>query len=549
MRMSGGQAVVEILRQEGIEYIFGIPGATEVFFMDAMEDCPDIQYILGLHEVAAAGMAEGYARTSGRPAVLNLHTAAGLAAALPMVFNACAGGVPLIITAGQQDTRLLASDPALAGDLVGIAGPFTKWASEIAHVEDIPAVFRRAFRFAQHPPAGPVFISLPQDVMSSSLDLEYRRDSSLFTRVYPSPESVQAAARLLAGAHNPAMIVEDGVAKSGALREVVALAEITGSRVYEYWMSDVNFPLDHPLHSGDLDLTSLRTRELLEKVDVLVAVGAELFSQPVYLDSPLLTPATRIIQIDDDPRQIGKNFPVEAALEGDIRSAAACLTLALAENMTGEEKEAAAVRAKIIGEEKRRGDAAFAEKALKERDNVPISPARLMQEIRENLKPGTRIVDDCWSNSAILRRTLAFNEPGSYQRSRSGGSIGWGLPGALGVKLASPERPVVCISGDGSAMWSVQSLWTAAHYNIPVTFIICANGCYQQVRNMKAVIMGTAAQGRNLGTTLCQPQNNFCRIAEGMGVAAQRVDRPEQLKSALRQAFDLNKPNLVEVKL
>jgi len=170
-----------------------------------------------------------------------------------------------------------------------------------------------------------------------------------------------------------------------------------------------------------------------------------------------------------------------------------------------------------------------------------------MQEIKNNLKPGTRIVDDCWSCSAVLRHTLGFSEAKSYQRSRGGGSFGWGLPGALGVKLASPDRPVVCISGDGSALWSIQSLWTAAHYGIPVTHIICANACYQQVRNMKALLMAEKAKGRYLGTSLGHPQNDFCKIAEGMGVQAQRVERPEQLGPALQQAFSVDKPNLVEV--
>jgi benzoylformate decarboxylase len=547
MQMTGGQAVLEIFRREGVQYIFGMPGATEIFFMDALEDCPDIKYVLGLHEVVVAGMAEGYARTSGKVGVLNLHTGTGLSAALPMLSNAYQGGVPLVITAGQQDTRLLAYEPALAGELVRLAGPFTKWATEIIHAEDFPTVFRRAFKLATQPPTGPVFVSLPQNIVASNLNFEYVKGASAYTRVHPDLESIEVAAELLADARSPAIIVEDGVAKSGALAEVVRFAELIGARVYQCWMSDVNFPVDHTLYAGDLDLGSPATREILAKADVLVAIGTELFGLPVYLGESLMPPTTRLVHIDNNGRQIGKNFPVASGIEGDIKVAVADLTSALIRKMRPEKLEGAQVRARAIGEEKQKADKIFAEKMFREKEKVPISVTRLMQEVRDNLKVGTRIVDDCWSCSAILRRTLQFSEAKSYQRARGGGSIGWGLPGAVGVKLASPDRPVVCISGDGSAMWSIQSLWTAAHYDIPVTYIICANACYQQVRNMKALILKEKAGGRYLGTYLEEPRNDFCKIAEGMGIQAQRVEKPEQLKSVLQRAFGSEKPNLVEV--
>ncbi|HWU38939.1 MAG TPA: thiamine pyrophosphate-dependent enzyme, partial [Candidatus Acidoferrum sp.] len=333
----------------------------------------------------------------------------------------------------------------------------------------------------------------------------------------PDPATIEVAADLLSRAQNPAIIVEDGVAKCDALAEVVRLAEAIGARVYEWWMSDVNFPTDHPLHAGDLDLVSLRTRDTLATVDVLVAIGTALFSQPIYLEKPLLSSATQIVHIDESAWQIGKNFPVAAGIEGNIKVAVSELLSALSRKMSAHAQEAASARAKRIGAEKQKAETLLAGKALAERDSVPIAATRLMQEIRETLPPGTRIVDDCWSSSAALRRIVQFSEAKSYQRARGGGSIGWGLPGALGVKLASPDRPVVCVSGDGSAMWSIQSLWTATHYNLPVTFVICANACYQQVRNMKALLMGGRAKGRYLGTSLRPPQNDFCKIAEGMG--------------------------------
>jgi benzoylformate decarboxylase len=547
--MTGRQSIMEIMRAEEVKYIFGLHGITESYFMDALEDYPDIQYILGLHEVVCAGMAEGYARTSGKPGVLNLHTGTGLSAALPMLCNAYKGGVPLVVTVGQQDKRLLAYEPDLAADIVRIGGPVTKWATEINYASEISTIFRRAFRVAAHPPTGPVLISLPQNIMNDTLDFEYEKGAPTFTASHPDERAIEIAVDLLAGAKNPAIIVEDGVAKGDALSEVVELAELLGARVYQPWMADVNFPLNHPLYAGDLNLTSLTTRRILEKIDVLVVIGALFFSQPLYLPESLVPPGLKIIQIDNNPWQIGKNIPVSSGIEADIKVAVSDLIQALSKEMKTKAVQHSKSRTMIISQEKAQADKQFAEIALKERNNLPISVTRLMQEIKDNIKPGTRIVDDSWTCSSILRRTMGFSEPKSFQRARGAGSIGWGLPGALGVKLASPDHPVVSICGDGSAMWSIQSLWTAARYNIPVTFIICVNNSYKQVRVLKHVLMGQKAMGRYLGTDLSNPQNDFCKIAEGMGIEAYRVKKPEQLKPSLKSAFKADKPNLVEVYL
>jgi benzoylformate decarboxylase len=312
-------------------------------------------------------------------------------------------------------------------------------------------------------------------------------------------------------------------------------------------MADVNFPTYHPLYMGDIDISNLKTRDMLATVDVLVVIGAAFFAQPIRLPQPLVLPVTKIIQLDNNPWQIAKNFPVASGIEGDIKMSTGELIKALKKGLPAEAKANASKRAELISQETQKRRSAFTEKAQKEKDHIPIAVTRLMTEIRDALRPGTLIVDDCWSCSAILRQTLDLKEPLSYQRSRGGGSIGYGLPGALGVKLGSPGRPVVAIVGDGSAMWSIQSLWTAAHYNIPVTFIVCANSIYRQVRRMKNLIMGEKARGRYLGTDLNHPRNDFCKMAEGMGVSAQKVESPEQLNGVLTTALGSGKPNLVEV--
>ncbi len=253
-RTTAKRALMEIIRAEGVKYVFGIPGATEIHFMDALEGAGDIRYVLGLQEVVCAGMAEGYARATGRPGFLNLHTAPGLAAATPLLYNAQLGRVPLVVTVGQNDSRLLQRDPHLSGDIVGIGKTFAKWSTEVAHAEDVPIAIRRAFKMAMQPPTGPVVVSLPQDVLQQEFDFIEAPSTPVYSRLRPDPAAVRCAVDILAEAQNPLLLVESGVARSEALAEVVEFAELAGARVYQNWMADVNFPVGHPQYLGDLDL-------------------------------------------------------------------------------------------------------------------------------------------------------------------------------------------------------------------------------------------------------------------------------------------------------
>ena len=544
--LTGREALMELLAKEGVEYVFGMPGATEILMMDALEDHPEIKYVLGLHEVVCLGLAEGYSRTSGKIGVVNLHTGPGLAAALPMLYNACLNRAPLLVTVGQQDSRLFMQDPPLSGDLVGMAGPFTKWSTEVLYAADIPLAIQRAVSVASHPPFGPVLVSLPQNAMDQQIDFEYVPRGQAFTCLRPDTQAIKKAVEVLSVAKSPAIIVGAGVAQSEAATEAVTLAELIGAAVYDPWMSEVNFPVNHPQYLGELNLAVPLAKEILKKADALVGIGVQLFSQPFYSPEPLVSRTTKIIQVDHNPWEIGKNFPVVAGIEGDIKASLVEMNDALTKNMSAQAREAASARAREIAKEKHRNTEAYVEKARNERDRVPVTVSRLMEELKDLLPPGTRVVDDCWSSSSTLRRSIDFKEPKSYQRT-CGGSIGWGMPGALGVKLASPDRPVVAVVGDGSAMWSIQSLWTAARYQIPVTYVICANASYCQVKMMKTLLMGERAKGRYLGMDLDSPRIDFAHMAQAMGVSGQKVEQPGQLRVALRSALESGKPALVEV--
>ena len=481
--MTGGQAVAEILRLEGVKYVFGVPGTTELPFLDALEGNLDIKYISSLHEIIAIGMAEGYARASGKVGVVNLHTLPGVASAIGGLINAHGGGIPLVLTAGQQDSRQLMEQPELSGDLKTMVTPFTKWSTEVYHVPDIPLAFRRAFKIAKHPPTGPVFVSLPVNLQSENFEFEYIPSMSTFAGLPRDQKAIEKAAELLASAQAPAIIVGWGVTDYNAVPEVVKLAGLTGARVYKQWMADMDFPGNHPQYLDDIfSLPNPKIVEILKATDVMVGIGIPIFRRLRYLPNAVQTSSLKIIQIDDDPWEIAKNFPPAVAVEGDIKASVAELCNALERKMTPQAQQAAISRAKEITIQKEKARQAFLKKVEAERDAVPISDSRLMQELGECLEPGTLIVDESWTSGPPMRQLINFTEPKSFYRLRDGGNIGWGMAAALGVKLASPDRPVVAVVGDGAAIFSIQSLWVAAHYNIPVTFIICANGCYRAIK-------------------------------------------------------------------
>jgi benzoylformate decarboxylase len=546
--MTGRKALMEILHHEGVEYVFGLPGATEILFMEALETQKDIRYVLCLHEVIAVGAAEGYARTSGKAGFLNLHTGPGVAAAMGLLFNAQRGGIPLVVTAGQVDTRLLLRDPHLSGQLVKMASPLVKWGAEVCYTADIPVVMQRAFKMAKQPPTGPVFVSLPQDVLDQSLDFEYTPGMPVLTQMRPDMDAINRAAELLVSAQHPVLLVESGVTRNGALAEVVRLAELIGARVYQQWMADVNFPNQHPLNMGDIRISDPRSRKMLEKCDVIVAIGCQLFGQELYVPEALLARHTRVIQIDDDPWEIAKNFPVSVGVQGNIKASVSELTELLEKTLPVQAKEAARDRVRDITRETDEIRTAFLKQTEAERQkNTSVTGAHLVLELRDALKPGTIVVDDCWSLSAALRGILNLSEPGSFQRCRGGGSIGEGIPSAIGVKLAAPERPVVAVCGDGSAAWSIQGLWTVAHDNLPITYIVVHNASYRTVKNFWMALLGGKPDDRHLGMEMDEPAIDFAKMAESMGVHGESVNRPGELGKVLKAALESDKPNLVEV--
>ena len=541
---------MEMLITHGVEYIFGNPGTTELPIMDGMQDYPNLKYILGLQEASAVAMADGYARASGKCSFVNLHIAGGLANGISMLYNAYRGGTPLILTAGQSDTRMLVEEPLLSGDLVEMCRQYSKWSGEVRHATDVPVAIRRAFRTALTPPTGPVFLSLPWNVLDEEADLDLTPASPVYARIRPDAEALERAAGLLAGAENLLMLVGDRVAQAGAVSEAVRVAEILGARVAAAIYSEVNFPTDHPQFEGLLNLNSPATSETFSQNEVILAVGCNIFSRFLYLP-PLLSKKIKLVHLDVSAWEIEKNHPVEVGIWGDIKIGLKDLSEALGNMMSGAQQEAAGIRASRLAEAKAQLQASYLEEARHAWDQQPMDPARLFIEMKEVLPKNTIIVSEAITSTLPLFRAMTFDEPGSFFSLR-GGALGWAIGGALGIQLARADRPVVCIVGEGSAMYGIQGLWTAAYYDLPVTYVICNNRSYRILKqfliNYYYPALGLEdRQSDYIGMNFSKQPLDCAGVARGFGVEGFRVDKPNQLRATLEKALSLGRPSLVDV--
>jgi benzoylformate decarboxylase len=548
--MAGRRAIMEIFTAAGVQYIFGNPGTTELGFLDMLQDYPQCQYIMCLHESIALGAAQMYANASGKTGVVNLHVAPGLGNALGALYNATIGKMPLVVTAGQQDSRMLVREPILSYDLVAMAKPLTKWAVQLQHVEEIPVVLPRAFKVAQDAPRGPVFLSLPSNVIDQEADLHLPALSTPYRRTRPDPEGVTAAAALLAGANQPVIICGDGVAAAQAQAELVQVAEHLGAQVWNTVIAGaLSFPSSHPQFRGELPGEYATIRRALGNADVVLAVGADLFDEVFYSEGLPLPAGCTLIHVDDSSWEIGKNLPTAIGLLADPKLALQELSEVLIPNIAGAAQQRAAERRAAMRAQKQQEHERQEQRAREHWDSAPIAPARLMATLRDCLPHNVVLYNEAITATADLLRTLLLEQPGSLFGNHGGG-IGQGLPGALGVKLANPDRPVVALIGDGSAMYTVQSLWTAAHHHIPVVYIILSNRSYRILKlNMNRYRRSIQiAPGRPYPfMDLTEPALDFVTIAHGMGVAGQRVTRPDDIQPVVTAALALGTPYVVEV--
>ncbi|HET7478519.1 MAG TPA: benzoylformate decarboxylase [Rubrobacteraceae bacterium] len=511
------EVTFDLFRRLGTTTIFGNPGSTELPFLKDFPD--DFRYVLALQEASALGMAEGFAQGTGRAAIVNLHTGPGLGNAMGAMVTAWHNKTPLLVTAGQQDRRHSALEPLLMGKLVDLARPYVKRSFEPVRAEDVPGEILRAYHTAMMPPRGPVFLSIPMDDWDA--EAEPLEERAVVYRMAPDPDGLGKMAGILEEAQNPAMVVGAGVERAGAFYDAVALAEKLRSPVWQDPISPfASFPQDHPLFQGHLAPAQKHLAAQLEGHDVVLVLGAPVFLYYPYVPGPTIPDGTRVLQITEDPDEASR-AAVGDSLVGDVGIA----IQTLAELLPGTDRPAPPRR-----------EAPPAPEA-----SDPMSVKYLMHAISEVVPDDVAVFDESASSKMTLHKHVLLKSPGGYHSSGAGG-LGFCMPGSVGYKLAVPERTVVCVIGDGSSMYSIQALWTAAQYGANVVFIVVNNRGYSILKGFRDSIgAGDKVPGLDV------PDVDFVSVAKGLGVEAERVAAAEDLRPTLKRALSAERPYLLEV--
>ena len=546
--MSGKRAFLDLLKQEGVTVMFGNPGTTELPLMDALAVENELRYVLALQEASVIGMADGYAQASGKLAVCNLHVTPGLGNAMGMLYDAQKAGSPILVTAGQHDQDFNATEPILWADLPPIARPLVKWSAEVHRLADLPRLLHRAAKTALAPPTGPVFLSLPGDILKAEGEIDLLAPTRVAAQLRGDPVAVKQAATILAEAKRPLIVAGDTVARSKAHAELIELAELIGAPVYsELVPSTASFPASHPLFRGAMTRMQGPVRKILEQYDVLFSVGGDLFTLSLPSDIEPMPAGLTLIHLDTDPWELGKNYPPQVAILGDPKTTLPDITEALRKAMSSGARGAArerldAAKAATLAERE-----ALKAKAREMARQTPVQPLSLLNAIGEMLPKDAVVIDETISSGAGIRSLIRSDDPQSFYGLRGGG-IGWGLPAALGVKLALPDRPVLALVGDGSAMYTCQALWTAAHERIAAVFVILNNSSYRILKQRLVAQRGLAAQvDRFVGMELTDPVIDYVNLARSLGVAAERVTSVHDATDLIAKGLKSDAPLLIDV--
>ena len=517
-------ASFDLFRTQGMTTMFGNPGSTE---LPMLADFPaDFRYVLGLQEAVVVGMADGYAQASGQTTMANLHTAPGLGHAMGAIFNAQANHSPLLITAGQQVRAHITMQANLTNrDAIRVPHPFVKWAYEPARAEDVPLALAHGLHLASLPPKGPTFVSLPMDDWAVEVDEAAAREAvgrSVNGRALADPEAVRTLAERLEAASSPVMVAGPDIDASGGWDAAIALSERQRLPV---WATPapgggrIGFPENHPNYRGVLPPAIGPVAQTLEQHDLILVVGSSVFPYYPYIPGPLLPDGAKLVAITSDPDEASR-APMGDALVANVK-----LTLEALLEAVPESSRPALEPNEGPGE-------------IPPTD--PLNPSTVHSALAEVFPEDGIVVLESPSSTLALRNQLRLSRPGSYYFA-AGGGLGFGLPASIGVQLAQPDRPVVCVLGEGSAQYAVGAFWTAVAYDVPVTFLVVRNDEYAILKWFADVEQIQGAPGLDL------PKLDVAAVAEGYGVTAKRVKERDEVRDALAKAFASSKPELVEV--
>lgn len=549
--MLGSQAFLSILRQNNVDTIFGNPGTTELPLVDALASDHQIRYVLALQEAVVLAMADGYAQASSDLAVVNLHAAPGLGNALGMLYNAQKSGSPILVTAGQHDQSLTLTEPVLWGDLPRIARPFVKWSGEVNRVEDLPRAVHRACKIAMTPPRGPVFLSIPVDVLTSRCEVDLGKPTRIAPALRGDRAALEAAAERLAAAHQPILIAGDAVSQSDALAEMTQLAELLGAPVYlEGAQNTVTFPSTHPLFRGTLGRISPDVRKVLEQHDVLFSVGGDLFTLSLPSAVEPVPPELIIIHLDNDPWELGKNFPTDLAILGDAKASLPELCAMIDARMSDDDRARAVARRATLEAAPVTTRARVVTENATSPESGRLLPGPVMSTIAALLPHDVMVVEESLSSRGKIRELLSSHDVNGFFGMRGGG-IGWGMAAAVGVKLAHPQRPVVALVGDGSALYSYQALWTAANRKLSgLVYVILNNSSYRILKQRTRAQREPAHKADPyLAMDLDDPAVDYVSLSRSFGVDARVVTEISQIKPAIEWGLSADAPVLIDIRL
>jgi benzoylformate decarboxylase len=548
---TASQAYLEVAADHGVDYVFGLPGTSGQEFIGTIADQEKVRFILALHETCVVSMADGYARVTGRPSLAQLSTLPGTANSVGALYDAYRDRSPVVLTSTNVDTRIGGRDSHTEGkDLVELTKQFTKWSCEVHRADRIPEILNRAFKVASTPPMGPVYLSLPSNLLGESITVKNPdvERSRIVPRMAGDPDALRDAAKLLTEAKRPLIVAGSGVAKAGAIEELIKLAEMVAAPVVmEPRYSFLSFPTTHPYSFQIAERQPTFNLPVWGEPDLIFAVGCRLIREYRYLPETVIKPETRCIHIEEDPWEIGKVFPVDLGIVADSKSALRSLVGVFpifSEQSNGSRRTE---RIECLMKAKAQTNTELESRVKQGWDAIPINAARLMRTMDKLIDPDALIVNESPTSKDILMANFQFTRARSYFSNSSAGHLGWGLGAAIGAALASPKRRVVACLGDGSAMFGIQGLWTLAKYRVPLLVIVFNNRAYMAVKNQFRGPEERIRIAAEMGAELVGPEINFARLAETFGIFGQRVEQPEAIEPALKRALEQSGPALVDV--
>lgn len=548
---TGHRKLLEQLEADGITTMFGNPGSSEEGLLDEIGRFPGIRYILGLQEATVVLIAAGFAQATQKPTCVQLHSSVGTGNGLGSLYHVFRKQrTPLVVISGEAGMAYDALDAHMALDLATFARPVTKYANRAIHPDSLLRLLRRCVKTSMTPPYGPTFLSVPQDVLDQPNDEPVVPSAIPDTRVTPSSETIAGAAGMLAGAENPVIIIGDGVSHAQAHGELVAVAERLGAGVWGAMVSELNIPWSHPLYRGLTGhMFGSTSRRIVENADAVLICGTYVFPDVFPLLENPFRPDAKVVHIDLDTYALAKNHSVTLALASDPKSTLAALADALGRQMTDAQKQAAAARAERLGTDK----AAARERDLTadapRRESVPLYMSAFAEELAKHVPSDVIIYDEAITHSAQLTRYLVPERPGSFFQT-PGGTLGIAFPGAVGVKLAHPDRTVIGFGGDGGALYTFQALWTAAHYRIAAKFVVCNNRSYRLLKDNLVVYwrdMNVQRSEFPASFDIRDPEVDYVALAKGLGVPAVRVTQPREMAGAIGQMLAHDGPFLIDL--